>query len=193
MTGKTATEALTTAISSSTDTAASSPKAPTAASRWKPMTNLSSQLVHAAGKLFDRIAGPELLVRRITITANRVTEDAGVYQLNLFTNTRKLEAEKRLQSALAGIKEKVRKKRRPERGQLPGRRYNAGTERADRRPQGLRRSRWITNRPKMGRMAVRKYGDILNASRPVSLGPASPYAGRQPGKGLLPFRGTAGV
>ena len=75
----------------------------------EPMTNLSSQLVHAAGKLFDRIAGPELLVRRITITANRVTEDAGVYQLSLFTNTRKLEAEKRLQSVLAGIKRKYGK------------------------------------------------------------------------------------
>ena len=48
-------------------------------------------------------------MRRITITANRVTEDAGVYQLNLFTNTRKLEAEKRLQSALVGIKRKYGK------------------------------------------------------------------------------------
>ena len=75
----------------------------------EPMTNLSSQLVRAASKLFDRIAGPELLVRRITITANRVTEDAGVYQLSLFTNTRKLEAEKRLQSALVGIKRKYGK------------------------------------------------------------------------------------
>lgn len=85
------------------------PKSAHGSIQLEPMTNLSSRLSAAAGKLFDRIADPDLLVRRITITANRLTPDEGVYQLSLFTDTRKLENEKRLQTALLGIKKKYGK------------------------------------------------------------------------------------
>lgn len=72
-------------------------------------TNLERQLTQSACELFDRIADPKLLVRRITIATNRVTKDEGIYQFDLFTDTEKLEKEKRLQSAMLGIKKKYGK------------------------------------------------------------------------------------
>lgn len=72
-------------------------------------TNLASQLGQACAGLFDRIVSPDLLVRRITITAGRVVKDEGFWQYDLFTDTRQLEKEKRLQDAMLGIKKKFGK------------------------------------------------------------------------------------
>ena len=48
-------------------------------------------------------------VRRITITAGRVVKDEGFWQYDLFTDTKQLEKEKRLQDAMLGIKRKFGK------------------------------------------------------------------------------------
>ena len=65
-------------------------------------TNLGSQLIKAAATLFDQIADKTLTVRRITIAANRVVKDEGILQVDLFTDTTKLEKEKQLQEVMLG-------------------------------------------------------------------------------------------
>ena len=72
-------------------------------------TNLGSQLIKAAATLFDQIADKTLTVRRITIAANRVVKDEGVFQVDLFTDTSKLEKEKQLQEVMLGLKKKFGK------------------------------------------------------------------------------------
>lgn len=72
-------------------------------------TNLGSQLIKAAATLFDQIADKTLTVRRITIAANRVVKDEGIFQVDLFTDTSKLEKEKKLQDVMLGIKKKFGK------------------------------------------------------------------------------------
>ena len=69
-------------------------------------TNLGSQLIQAAVSLFDQISDKTLTVRRITIAANRVVKDEGIFQVDLFTDTKKLEKEKQLQEVMLGIKKK---------------------------------------------------------------------------------------
>lgn len=59
--------------------------------------------------IFERIADPNLTVRRITIAATNVTEDTGVFQIDLFTDVEKQEKEKKLQAAVAGLKRKFGK------------------------------------------------------------------------------------
>ena len=72
-------------------------------------TNLGSTLINESAKLFERITDPALTVRRITINANKVTPDEGIYQVDFFTDTKKLEKEKKLQQAMLGIKNKYGK------------------------------------------------------------------------------------
>ena len=72
-------------------------------------SNLGSTIVTAAVELFDRIANRSLTVRRITMAANRVVQDEGVYQFDLFSDVEKQEKEKTLQKALLGIKKKYGK------------------------------------------------------------------------------------
>ena len=72
-------------------------------------TNLGSQLIKAAATLFDQIIDKALTVRRITIAANRVVKDEGIFQVDLFTDTSKLEKEKKLQDVMLGIKKKFGK------------------------------------------------------------------------------------
>ena len=72
-------------------------------------TNLGSQLIKAAATLFDQIADKTLTVRRITIAANRVVKDEGILQVDLFTDTTKLEKEKQLQEVMLGLKKKFGK------------------------------------------------------------------------------------
>ena len=72
-------------------------------------TNLGSSLITAAVELFDRIVNKSLTVRRITLAANRVVQDEGIYQFDLFTDTEKQEKEKNLQKAMLGIKKKYGK------------------------------------------------------------------------------------
>lgn len=85
------------------------PKGAHGSTRLDDPTNLSSQLMAATTELFDRIANRNLTVRRITIAANRVVKDQGILQVDLFTDTSKLEREKSLQAAMLGIKKKFGK------------------------------------------------------------------------------------
>ena len=82
--------------------------------------------MEAAEELFDRIVNPELLIRRITITANHVVRESEVQQttsfeqLDLFTDydalekqrkeeDAELEKEKKMQQAMLSIKKKFGK------------------------------------------------------------------------------------
>ena len=85
------------------------PKAAHGTVRFNAPTNLGSTLINESAKLFERITDPALTVRRITINANKVTPDEGVYQVDFFTDTKKLEKEKKLQQAMLGIKNKYGK------------------------------------------------------------------------------------
>ena len=85
------------------------PKGAHGSTRLDNPTNLSSQLMAATTELFDRIDNRNLTVRRITIAANRVVKDQGILQVDLFTDTSKLEREKSLQTTMLGIKKKFGK------------------------------------------------------------------------------------
>ena len=85
------------------------PKAAHGTVRFDAPTNLGSTLINESAKLFERITDPALTVRRITINANKVTPDEGIYQVDFFTDTKKLEKEKKLQQAMLGIKNKYGK------------------------------------------------------------------------------------
>lgn len=85
------------------------PKGARGSTRLDSPTNLSSQLMAATTELFDHIANRNLTVRRITIAANRVVKDQGILQVDLFTDTSKLEREKTLQETMLGIKKKFGK------------------------------------------------------------------------------------
>ena len=85
------------------------PKAAHGTVRFDAPTNLGSTLINESAKLFERITDPALTVRRITLNANKVTPDEGIYQVDFFTDTKKLEKEKKLQQAMLGIKNKYGK------------------------------------------------------------------------------------
>ena len=72
-------------------------------------TNLSSQIITAAVGLFDQISNKPLTIRRITIASIRVVKDEGIYQMDLFTDTKKLDKEKQLQQTMLDIKQKYGK------------------------------------------------------------------------------------
>lgn len=72
-------------------------------------SNLSASLTSAATRLYEQIADPLLLMRRITITANKVTPDPGIVQLDLFTDLQKLEKERKLQETMLNIKKRFGK------------------------------------------------------------------------------------
>lgn len=77
--------------------------------RLDPPSNLASRLIGSALALFDQIINPSLFVRRITITANKVLRDNGIWQMDLFTDTEKLEKEKRLQASMSEIRKRFGK------------------------------------------------------------------------------------
>ena len=91
-----------------------------------PYTSSASELMKAATALFDRLVDPNLLVRRLSISANRLLDEASVpkesetEQLDLFTDYTAKEAqeqadeaaharERKLQEAMLGIKKKYGK------------------------------------------------------------------------------------
>ena len=101
-------------------------------------TSSTKKIVGAASELYDRIVNPELLIRRLTITANRVVDadtikqEKRYEQLDLFglhsaasqkgagkgrAGTGKEDA-----GSHAAYQEKVREKRDPERDESGGRR-----------------------------------------------------------------------
>ena len=69
-------------------------------------------ITEAVMELFDRIVSPELMIRRIYLTACRVTDEAlagsrkMAEQLDMFTDYEALEREKRMQKAVVDIKKK---------------------------------------------------------------------------------------
>ena len=85
------------------------PKPAHGSTRLEAPSNLGSQLSEAVLKLFDQIANPKLTVRRLTLTANRVVKDQGIFQTDFFTDTSKLEKEKSLQETLLDLKKKFGK------------------------------------------------------------------------------------
>lgn len=89
-------------------------------------TSSTKLITEAVMELYDRIVNPKLLVRRVTLTANRVVEESSVAeemsyeQMNLFTDYEtetqmrekeqtELEREKRMQQAVLSIKKKFGK------------------------------------------------------------------------------------
>ena len=85
------------------------PKGSHGTTRLDNPTNIASQIIDAATKLFDKISGKNLTVRRLTIAAIRVEADQGILQVDMFTDTKKLEKEKKLQQAMLGIKNRYGK------------------------------------------------------------------------------------
>ena len=85
------------------------PKGAHGSTHLSSATNLGSSIVAAAVELFDQIVNRSLTIRRITIAANRVVKDEGIYQFDLFTDVKRQEKEKSLQKALLGIKKKYGK------------------------------------------------------------------------------------
>ena len=85
------------------------PKAAHGTARLKVPTNLGSRIIPACVKLFEQITDPALSVRRITLNANRVLPDEGIFQMDLFTDTAKLEKERRLQQTMLDLKQKFGK------------------------------------------------------------------------------------
>lgn len=92
----------------------------------KRQTSSSKIIIDAVMELFDRIVDPNLLVRRLNVTANRVVEESGIReevhyeQLDLFTDyaaqaqkreeeEEALQREKRIQHAVLDIKKKYGK------------------------------------------------------------------------------------
>ena len=98
--------------------------------RLESATNLGSQLQAATAALFDRIADPKLTVRRLTLTANRVVRDEGIFQTDFFTDAAKLEKEKSLQEAMLGLKKRFGKN-----AVLKGSNYLEGATMRDRNGQ----------------------------------------------------------
>ena len=89
-------------------------------------TSSTKLITEAVMELYDRIVNPKLLVRRVTLTANHVTDEKSVIeedsyeQMNLFTDynvreqkqqkeAEELEREKRMQKAVISIKKKYGK------------------------------------------------------------------------------------
>lgn len=85
------------------------PKPAHGSMRLRTPTNLGGTIIEAAVSIFEKIADPALTVRRVTIAACNVTEDSGVYQMDLFTDVERQEKEKKLQSAMASIKRRYGK------------------------------------------------------------------------------------
>ena len=138
------------------------PKAAHGTIRFDAPTNLGSTLINESAKLFERITDPALTVRRITINANKVTPDEGFYQVDFFTDTKKLEKEKKLQQAMLGIKNKYGKNAVLKSQQLRGRCHHAPAQRTNRRAQCRRfggRFRWKTTKiAKSGRRPPKSTG-----------------------------------
>ena len=85
------------------------PKSAHGTIRLETPSSLSSQMISGAVSLFGRIADPKLLIRRIAITANRVTKEPEFLQLCLFTDQHRLEKEKHLQDAVLELKKRFGK------------------------------------------------------------------------------------
>ena len=132
--------------------------------RLESATNLGSQLQAAAAALFDRIADPKLTVRRLTLTANRVVRDEGIFQTDFFTDAASLEKEKSLQEAMLGLKKRFGKN-----AVLKGSNYLEGATMRDRngRIGGVRKLLWtITKTQKKAASSARNTPTFCRWSAP---------------------------
>lgn len=68
----------------------------------------SSVWVPEICRLYDRVKNPEIPMRRVNVSCNRVVEE-GCYQYDLFMNPEELEKEQKIQKAVLGIKKKFGK------------------------------------------------------------------------------------
>lgn len=120
-------------------------------------TSSTSTIMKAVLDLYERITDKTLLIRRVYITANQLTDEKlaaaePVYQqMNLFTDylksevseaeqkaeKEKQEKERKLQEAMLSRKKEIRKKCHTERQQLTGRFHNHRAEQPDRRSQSI--------------------------------------------------------
>lgn len=71
-------------------------------------SNSTRKIMEAVMELFDRIAAKELMVRRVTISANNLVEE-GYEQYDLFVDPVELEKERKMQRAMLNIKKKFGK------------------------------------------------------------------------------------
>lgn len=85
------------------------PKSAHGTIRLDTPSNLDIFLIKAAVGLYEQIADHRLLIRRINITANKISQDTGTVQLDLFTDLQKLEKERKLQETMLNIKKRFGK------------------------------------------------------------------------------------
>ncbi len=85
------------------------PKSAHGSTKLDSPTAVGSKITKAVMDLYDRITDPSLLIRRITLTANRVVKDRGMTQLSLFEDHEQEEKEQRLQKAMLSIKKRYGK------------------------------------------------------------------------------------
>lgn len=71
-------------------------------------TNLPSKIIPEVEQLYDHIKDPNLSIRRIHLTCNRVIGEEFL-QYDLFTDPQKVEKERRIQQAMLSIKKKYGK------------------------------------------------------------------------------------
>ena len=74
--------------------------------RTREKTNSAQTVRDAILRSFDARADHRLLFRRLGVCANDVTADAGEFQLDLFTDYRALEREKKIQGAMLQVRRK---------------------------------------------------------------------------------------
>ena len=83
------------------------PKAAHGTTKFAQATSSTNTIMTKVVELYDRIVNPTLTVRRVTISANNVYDEADVTgQLSFFTDYDALEKEKKLQKAMLSIKGK---------------------------------------------------------------------------------------
>lgn len=85
------------------------PKGAHGTARLSTPSCLGSQLQKSVLELYDKIVDKNLSIRRLTLAANHLTKDEGFFQVDLFTDTKKMEKEKQLQEAMLGLKKKFEK------------------------------------------------------------------------------------
>ena len=84
------------------------PKSAHGTANFGTYTSSSKKITDAVIRLFDEIVDKDLMVRRITIGANNVMAES-YEQFDIFTNSKDLEKEKKMQQAMISIKKRFGK------------------------------------------------------------------------------------
>ena len=85
------------------------PKAVSGTVKLDAPSNLCRQLADSVIEFYDSHVDRNLTVRRVTLNANRLMPDTGISQMDLFTDTTKIEKQKRLQETMLALKQKYNK------------------------------------------------------------------------------------